>query len=103
MAPVKAVVRIRVDGVFNLGMPGAGEQITLIPARLNHPKSTMLGTPSFAPFNLSEYRATGPTPVRFTNTTIITTVLRSILRCQDFCPKGCCATQAPFLLMTPSN
>ena len=27
MAPVKAVVRIRVDGIFNLGMPGAGEQI----------------------------------------------------------------------------
>ena len=27
MAPVKAVVRIRVDGIYNLGMPGAGEQI----------------------------------------------------------------------------
>jgi uncharacterized protein len=27
MAPVKAVVRIRVDGIYNLGMPDAGEQI----------------------------------------------------------------------------
>jgi uncharacterized protein len=27
MAPVKAGVRIRVDGIYNLGMPGAGEQI----------------------------------------------------------------------------
>jgi uncharacterized protein len=27
MAPVKAVVRMRVDGIYNLGMPGAGEQI----------------------------------------------------------------------------
>ena len=27
LAPVKAVVLIRVDGIYNLGMPGAGEQI----------------------------------------------------------------------------
>ena len=27
MAPVKAIVRIRVDGIYNLGIPGAGEQI----------------------------------------------------------------------------
>jgi predicted pyridoxine 5'-phosphate oxidase superfamily flavin-nucleotide-binding protein len=27
MAPVKAVVRIRVDGIYNLGIPGAGELI----------------------------------------------------------------------------
>ena len=27
MAPVKGVVRIRVDGIYNLGAPGAGEQI----------------------------------------------------------------------------
>jgi predicted pyridoxine 5'-phosphate oxidase superfamily flavin-nucleotide-binding protein len=27
MASVKAVVRIRVDGIYNLGIPGAGEQI----------------------------------------------------------------------------
>ena len=26
-APVKAVVRIRVDGIYNLGIPGAGEQV----------------------------------------------------------------------------
>jgi uncharacterized protein len=27
MAPVKGVVRMRVDGIYNLGAPGAGEQI----------------------------------------------------------------------------
>jgi hypothetical protein len=27
MAPVKAVVRIRVDGIYNLGIPDAGQQI----------------------------------------------------------------------------
>ena len=27
LASVKAVVRIRVDGIYNLGIPGAGEQI----------------------------------------------------------------------------
>lgn len=27
MAPVKGVVRIKIDGIFNLGLPGAGEPV----------------------------------------------------------------------------